>query len=185
MIKLSEFKKLKPKEIDSCNKESFESFLKCIEPVLPNFPENILQHWVYRHFDFFCSDFWWLGYDKLSFRKEKFNKEQILSIQSKKMEMINAFSAGFLSPDSGQRKSYLGQYMWEKKLWPEPIIVLDVINSNLINSKKVCKPFHLLEGHMRLSYMRALIQESFQDVPDEHEVWIATRGVKDQLYTSQ
>lgn len=177
MIDINEFKKLKPKfDYEKYEQEPFEMVYPRIKAVLPNFPLCVIEQWPYRHFLDFCNKYWWLEYDRLTFDKVRFSKNQIMSIGTKFLNTQDYWGDDFINhPEFRVKQTWLGGYMNENKTWPKPVIVLDTCNGKIRESDELCKPLHLLEGHMRLAYMRAFIRYNITGVNDIQEVWLVSK----------
>lgn len=172
MIDLDSFKKLKPNS-NNMVVESFEEALPKFKEVLPNFPECVLEQWTYRHFDNFCSDYWWLDFTELKFERVLFDREKIMEINSKIPDTLNFWGDDFINrPEYRAKNTWLGKYMMENRKWPKPIIVFDTNNNTAELEHELLKPYHLLEGHFRLAYMQALIRYSIDNVQTLHEIWL-------------
>lgn len=175
MIDKKEFVKLRPELYSATQLEPFSKFYDRLKKELPNFPKDILEQWVYRHFSQFCNDYWWLEFDKFQFRKVEFENDKIMKIGSNIMEDLNYWGDDFINESNFRRDTWLGNYMIKNRTWPKPIIVFYSEESNLKIKKALCSPYHLLEGHLRLSYMRAFIKYEEDKIPNKHSVWIATK----------
>ncbi len=177
MLEIEKFRELEPHfDRKAFEYEPFEVVYPRLESVLPNFPKCVLEQWVHRHFSQFCNDYWWIEYDRLVFDKVYFSKEQIMSIGTAILETQDYWGDDFINnPEFRVKKTWLGGFMDEYKTWPKPVIVFDTCNSNIEETKKLFKPFHLLEGHMRLAYMRAFIRRRISGVKDMQEVWLAKK----------
>lgn len=179
MLELSTFEKLKPNSDNPLEVEPFEQVFDRLSKALPNFPKCVLEQWTYRHFQSFCYEYWWLEFDKLTFEKEKFNKKQIMNIGSRILDTQDYWGDDFIeNPNFRMKSTWLGQYMNKHKTWPKPIIIFDTqANTYKENEKSepLSVPYHLLEGHMRLAYMRAFIRHEIEDVSSFHDVWLVKK----------
>ncbi len=182
MIDIDEFRELKPKfDYVTYQLEPFVNVSEKYKKMLPNFPECVLEQWTYRHFDDFCNKYWWIQYDRLVFNKVLFSREQIMSIGTAFLDTQDYWGDDFINnPEFRVKQTWLGGFMNENRTWLKPVIVFDVNNSIIDEEKelkygKLIRPLHLLEGHMRLAYMRALIRYSISGVPDKHYVWLVKR----------
>lgn len=178
MINIEEFEKLKPNfDNNTYELEPFENFYLSYKKYLPNFPKCVLEQWTHRHFNGFCYDYWWIEFDRLVFEKVKFTNKMIMQIGTHMLSTLDNWGDDFINnPNFRIKKTWLGGYMYENKTFPKPIIVFDVENSIDFGGKKdLYKPFHLLEGHMRLAYMRALIRYNVDNIPEIHDIWLSKR----------
>lgn len=144
-------------------KESFNSYKKRVSVLIPNFPENVLEQWLYRHFEFIEPNYLNLDLRKMQFTKEKWGIDKIYN-------MIKSFDG---EPFDGmahhvyETESWLSNYMLTELTWPNPIIVLE--NDNI---EGWGKPYHLMEGHQRLDYFREIYRKEKNTLHSQHELWI-------------
>lgn len=154
-------------QIKSHSNESFEDYKNRVSVLLPNFPENVLEHWLYRHSEHIREDYLNLGLDKMLFTKEYWEPDAIV-------RDINS-AAGSSMDTMGHHlykiKYWLSDYMLTNRTWPNPIIVLK--NETLNNFGK---PYHRLEGHKRLDYFREMYRKEKDTLQKTHEIWVATLG---------
>lgn len=73
-------------------------------------------------------------------------------------------------------KSPLQEYVLEKRKWPLPIMILENKEGQHLNKygKSLSKPFHLLEGHFRLTYLREIYRREQHTLPESFTVWNIT-----------
>ena len=177
MITKEEFKKLKPKEISYLEKEPFEEVYPRLKEAFPNFPKCVLEQWTYRHFNQFDKDYWWLGFHDFIFKLEIWRNEDILNnIGSKIMDTQDYWGDELvLHKNKNRLGTYLGKYFTRNKTWPKPIIILKNDHRfTQADGLPLFDPYHLLEGHMRLAYMRAHIKCKVVGTPEKHDIWVAS-----------
>lgn len=174
MLNLEEFKKMEPKSIqETLELEPFSEVMPRLKLALPNFPLCVLEQWTYRHFIDFCYKYWWLNYDELYFEKVMFDTNKIMEIKTDFLGTQDYWGDDFINnPGFRAEKTWLGAYMNKEKTWPKPIIVFDTQANKYPLEEELFMPYHLLEGHMRLAYMRALIRHKIEGVSEFHEVWL-------------
>ena len=152
----------------------FESVKTELEEALPCFPDDILYQWVYWHNSQFVDDNAFIGLSRFHFEYKRVNCEWVYSVSDENIEVLDYWGEDFLK--GNRNRTWLGEYVHENKTWPNPIIVLDVKSSmledHIIESKHIRGDYFLLEGHLRLAYVRALIRESIANI--SHDVWIAS-----------
>ncbi len=176
MISKEEFRRLKPKEINAYEREPFEEVRPRLERFLPNFPICVLEQWAYRHSEQFDQDYWWLGFDGLTFNLESWANSEIMRLIGSKMLDTQDYWGDELviRKDKMRSSTWLAQYFLTYKTWPKPIIILR--NSLALKNPdghSLAEPYHLLEGHMRLAYLRAHIRHKIEGTPKSHGVWVA------------
>ena len=59
--------------------ESVEEYCKRMKKILPNFPAEVLSQWFYRHTKLDINDYAWLDYRTITFFKEEWSSDLILS----------------------------------------------------------------------------------------------------------
>ena len=176
MLDREHFKLLEPKEIALYTKEPFDEVLPRLQKQLPNFPKCVLEQWVYRHFNDFCNDYWWLGFDGFEFELEFWSSEKIYSeVKSNILDTQDFWGDElFVRKNKLRLTTWLAQYFAENKTWPTPIIVLkNNLSLTRPNGQALAEPFHLLEGHMRLAYLRGAFRNKIEGMPKEHPIWVA------------
>ena len=75
-------------------------------------------------------------------------------------------------------KDWIAEYMYKNGTWNTPIVLLENIDGSIKfgDGERMKAPYHLLEGHKRLSYLNGL--RDLSKALAEHEVWIVnlTKG---------
>lgn len=103
----------------------------------------------------------------MNFRKVKWNTSKIYDeINSYPDNRI--FDLGY-QINEREDKSWLQKYMLNHPTWPAPIIVFQ--NDQCYN---LGKPYHIMEGHLRLSYFREIYREEKDKLLEVHEIWLVT-----------
>ncbi len=165
-MSLDLIKSLKPIGDGTFDKEPFEEYKKRIAPLLPNFPDCVLENWIYRHYSD-INDYSFLCFEKMVFTDEVWSKDDIYNkINSYRPDMID--SLGYQIYER-QDKSWLQNYMLKHLTWPVPIIIYK--NDS---HPKMGKPYHLIEGHLRLNYFRTIYRKEKEILKDDHRIWVVT-----------
>ena len=153
--------------------EPFPNYQDRISKILPNWPACPLENWLYRHFDFVISDYGWLNFRALVFTKTVWKKYDIYTnINSHIIYSIDNLGKQIFT-NSPSMRSWLQEYMIKNNTWPVPIILLNNIQGIMgPENEKYGKPFHLLEGHLRLGYFRNIYKRDKNLLKDSHSVWI-------------
>jgi hypothetical protein len=173
MIFKNQLSVLKPKGHGGPNPEPFDSYFARIEQVIPNFPRSVVQQLIYRHYSDMVIEYAWLLTDvAYSFRRASLPTARIIAeVNTHKMDdVVDPLGQKILSESRGQQ-SWLQEYMLTERTWPTPIIVLD--NRGGMKGPRGQQygvPMHLLEGHLRLGYLRAL-RDSGTELRPNHELW--------------
>lgn len=148
------------------DKEPFDAYKLRVASELPNFPECVLENWIYRHYTQ-INDYSFLGFEKMVFNNELWSKEDIFNnIKSYYADLID--SLGYQIYERHD-KTWLQKYMLEHRTWNVSIIVYQN-NSH----PDMGKPYHLIEGHLRLNYFRTIYRKEKETLQNNHRVWVVT-----------
>jgi hypothetical protein len=167
-------KHLLPIGNDTLEKESFVSYKRRVSSLVSNIPDCVLENWIYRHYSFVVSDYFFLNFNRMQFTKEEWSKEDIAYlIKSYDDSLINDLGYQIYKRND---KTWLQKYMLENMTWPVPIIVLENKETFYLNHRdmKLGNPFHLLEGHLRLNYFREIYRTERESLKDRHLIWKVT-----------
>jgi hypothetical protein len=150
--------------------EPLRTYCRRVRPLIPNFPVSVIVQWLYRHYSCVEFQYRWLDFDKLRFDKQLWPTEKIVSSVRAYEETVveNSRNVIFAYPD----RSRLENHMLRWGTWPRPIIVLDKAGVPPPRGPSLMEPLHLLEGHRRTGYLRAL--HDHQMAKPVHQVWFAT-----------
>ncbi|MBQ2905197.1 MAG: hypothetical protein IJE54_01250 [Peptococcaceae bacterium] len=152
---------------------AIEEFIEKARPFLPHFPDDVLEQWVYENFSIFSSeDRWEIGYDRLRFSEVMITSEMVWDIY----DLPNYYDAGIGYAEICEKTlvTMLSDYMLANGTWPRPIIVLDTENSNADGEYEYLRPYHLLEGHRRLVYLKRMLDSGLA-VQEHHTIWKVIR----------
>lgn len=152
--------------------EKFKEYFQRIHKLLPNWPEEVVKEWLYRHNNQ-IEDYFYLGFHNFKFSLERWENEKIVeAINSHKMDyVIDPLGLQILD----KPYSFLQKYIHKNGTWPSPIIVLKTEDEMILGSKELLgKPYHLLEGHLRLGYIRNLYKNN-KKLKKEHLVYIVKK----------
>ena len=159
---------------DSFDVEPWPHYRERVRLLLPNFPDSVLKQWLYRHYSGAVSDYGWLRLSQLTFRSKTWPTERILTdVGSWEGHGLISQHAERLRSDPDRQQSWLGRRLIEDGTWPVPILVIS-------NHERTCRPdglrlatpFHLMEGHRRMGYLHALVEDKRWTVAAEHELWL-------------
>ncbi|MDB5243145.1 MAG: hypothetical protein JWP57_3770 [Spirosoma sp.] len=149
--------------------------LRMQENYLPDWPPEVLDSWLYFGHGlptlFNTLDLTKLSFTKHIWRKEDIPGEEIVGSNWRFKDEMRSIDHYFVN--SG--KYWIADYMLEHGTWNTGIIILE--NRNPERQLKtgygevLKQPYHLLEGHNRLTILNRLIE--LGKAADEHEVWIA------------
>jgi hypothetical protein len=138
--------------------------------VLPHWPEEVLREWLYRH-PGCMEDYAFLGFGNLRFEKVFWETERI---PGKKAFRDESFCDNFQNVEiRAAENSYdwLAHYMLREGTWNTPIVLLESQKAASMWIEAGLKtPYHLLEGHRRLSFLQGL--KRLNGVLPAHPLWI-------------
>ena len=142
---------------------------------LPHWPKELLVEWLYRH-ERYPFRYAFLGFENLSFRSEVW---PLASIPGREA----FFHPGGFCKFNGvmeyaKQGNWIAKYMLEHGTWNTPVVLLENSDASIqfpsiqFLNGSMKSPFHLLEGHRRLSFLNGL--RDIGKAGREHIVWIAT-----------
>lgn len=153
--------------------ETGEQYAKRIHSeVLPNFPEEVLIEWFHWQ-PRVIEDYAFLNFEKMKFERQVWKVEDLPGREAFRSET----DFDHLSSVFEQRlrdKNWLADNMNRHGTWPTPIILLDNRSGELKfpEGDKLKKPYHLLEGHTRRSFLSVLQADA--RALEEHEVFVVS-----------
>jgi hypothetical protein len=141
------------------------------ESLLPHWPAEVLREWLHRHADF-IEDYAFLGCEKFRFTKVTWELQRIPGREAFRDESFCDNFQNLEARATDNVHDWLAHYMLREGTWNTPIVLLD--NPNPLpewKTRGVKTPYHLLEGHRRLSFLQGLrrLKRAFP----EHQIWIA------------
>jgi hypothetical protein len=152
--------------------EDANEYSKRMLKLLPNWPTEVLIEWLHRH-NKECYRYEQLGFENFIFKKELWHLE---AIPNREAFWNPKFCDNFKDVERRATKSafvdWLAQYMLENGTWNTPPIFLQNESGEIQidGSKYIKSPYHLLEGHRRLSFLNGL--REIGKAHKEHFVWI-------------
>lgn len=172
---VDEMDSLAPHRYGDHHVEPLQSYVERIRPLLPNYPDDVLEQWLYRHWHCVRETWSWLGLHALSFVKVIWPASQIYSqVKSGNQEAIDGWSQQFRR-EHILRESYVGKFMLQHRTWPvPPIVVRNDHGLTMPHGLKLGEPYNLLEGHHRLAYLRSMYEYGSLNPCHVHPLWVAT-----------
>lgn len=163
--------------------ETVDEYCTRMKNVLPNFPDEVLSQWFYRHCRLDIDDYAWLNYSTLKFNKEEWTSEKILSAGVKDNERVQINKKQFEAGDKTLRKERIESYFTLHHTWPIAPILLHNPNDDmsLPNGCTCTSPYHLIDGNNRLGIFLSLFDNCSIDKHQMHFVWIATANSSQEL----
>ncbi|PSW21083.1 hypothetical protein C9I98_03795 [Photobacterium sanctipauli] len=162
---------LEPDGFGARNCEPWAQWRLKAKQALPNFPDDVLKQWVYRHWKGVLCNWGWLDFQSMQFSLEEWSSEQIQSkIQTPHQEVVDKLSSRMQNPI--YQRSWLVQAMQETGTWPvAPIVLHYERDIPMMNGKVLKANYNLLEGHHRLAYLNRLLDDGLPVQPC-HQVWV-------------
>jgi len=157
--------------------ESFESYLLRWPNEYRHVHQAIVETWVYRHWRDFQA---WLPLHPLSWHYEaaSMTNEEILTISHVgDWPQTLCYWGNDLLDGTQRRKTWLGHYMLNNGTTPAPIIVAKHAGQVFHpreRGERMVEPYQIIEGHMRLAYLQAMIRRSHSTLTASHTVLVAT-----------
>lgn len=137
---------------------------------LPEWPAEVLKEWLYRH-QRCISKYAFLGYERFRFKLETW---PLSKIPDRRAFDDESFCDNFVDIEcrAEEPADWLAQYMLRHGTWNTPIIVLDNPGRKHVfpDGRPLKSPYHLLEGHRRLSFLNGL--RKIDRALAEHDVWL-------------
>lgn len=159
--------------------ETIDEYCKRMKGILPNFPDEVLSQWFYRHHRLDIDDYAWIDYPTLQFKKEEWSSEKIFSSGVKNNERVQInkkqFEMGVKTPHTDEIKNNFTQH----NTWPIAPILLYNPNDDMYlpNGYKCTSPYHPIDGNHRLGIFISLFENSLIDKEKTHFVWIARTNI--------
>lgn len=154
------------------NCETWGEWRERAHDVLPQFPDEVLEQWVYRHWKAVLCNWGWLDFQAMQFEKQWWSTEDVLvKIHSPHQDIIKKLTRRMSNPIF--QRSWLVQRMQDQGTWPIAPIVLECSKDLFAtNGRHLIAPYNLLEGHHRMGYLKGLV-DSGQHCEKQHPVWVA------------
>lgn len=134
---------------------------------------NVVESWVHRHWQEFERDWLNRSIDQLVFAQANLTNAEIMHIGhfDEWLETLD-YWGDELFRDQIRRSTWLATYMLTNGTSPVPIIVA-ANSSGLMHPKgATMRSNQLIEGHMRLAYLRGMIRQNHTSLRQSHLVWL-------------
>jgi len=155
------------------NVESFDDYFARWPEELSNFPRDVVENWVHRHWQDFSMHWgdWPLG--EFRFQLESMSNEDIMEIDHVGDWLSTLdYWGDELFRNALRQSTFLAKFMLEHGTTPAPIIVCKNTEGVEHPGTGQMKALQLIEGHMRLAYLRGLNRHRHPSLKDEHQVWL-------------
>jgi|TARA_R110000822_G_C15335419_1_gene495146 hypothetical protein len=162
--------------------EQFGEYRRRWPPELNAFPECLIESWVYRHWAQFRIEWMPQGALNWHYEKKSFSNDQIMQIAHFESDLRTMdYWGDQLFVNRARRGRWLAKHMLEHGTTPVPILVLragaNVRHPRAFEGERILEPYQIVEGHMRLSYLRGMIRHKYSALKENHDVWFATSGI--------
>jgi hypothetical protein len=148
---------------------------------LPNWPVEPLKEWLHRHANQ-MEDYAFLGFEGFQFELETWDLSQIPGREAFKDEQFCDNFQDVEGRAADNQHDWLAHYMLREGTWNTPIVLLDNRRApGFLHEPKLKMPYHLLEGHRRLSFLQGL--RRLGKARAQHTVWIVRRPDNQTLPT--
>ena len=141
---------------------------------LPNWPTEPLKEWLYRHAHD-MEDYAFLGFEGFEFELETWDVDRFPGREAFRDE---GFCDSFQNVEeraAENQNDWLAHYMLKEGTWNTPIVLMDNRRApGFLHEPKLKMPYHLLEGHRRLSFLHGLKRLGL--ARSQHSVWIVRRA---------
>ncbi len=166
-----------PRDWGTFTVESFAEYRARWPKKYSNVPDEVIETWIYRHWREFQI---WLPLRPLDWKYEfkELSSLEVMTIGhvGDWMETLQYWGDD-LFDGTQRKKTWLGKFMLENGTTPSPIIVATDAGGWIHpreRARKMNEPLQLIEGHMRLAYLQALIRRSHPTTKSVHRVALAT-----------
>jgi len=157
------------------NVEPFAAYMDRWPTCYAHVPEAVIETWIYRHWPEFQL---WQSLHPLSWEYEltTMSNDEIMSVSHVKDWPKTLTDWGDDLFDGPFRKNtWLGRHMLKNGTTPAPIIVARDASAWTHPRERVhmAAPNQLIEGHMRLAYLQAMIRRKHENLRSLHTVIVA------------
>jgi hypothetical protein len=140
---------------------------------LPNWPVEPLKEWLHRHADN-MEDYAFLDFEGFEFEPATLDLGQLPGREAFRDERFCDSFQDVEERAAANKYDWLAHYMLKEGTWNTPIILLDNRGlAGFLAEPTLKTPYHLLEGHRRLSFLQGL--RRLRMARPQHEVWIVRR----------
>jgi hypothetical protein len=139
---------------------------------LPSWPDEVLREWLHRHAGGGADKYEFLGFERFRFTRETWPLEKVPGTEACERNWSNFAWSPSLYERATEPYDWLAQFMVERGTWNTPVILLENHEARLTFpwGDLLKHPYHLLEGHRRLSFLERLRHDG-RALP-MHDVWL-------------
>lgn len=166
-----------PTDWGSLDVEPLSSYIKRWPKDLDQVPREVIETWVYRHWGDFLA---WLPLQPFGWHydEKSLSNAEILCISHVgDWPATLEYWGNDLIDGSSRKSTWLGRYMLENGTTPSPIIIAKNAGKFIHpreHGEHMVEPYQLIEGHMRLAYLQAMIKRTASSTKQSHRVLIAS-----------
>lgn len=152
--------------------ESFNDYVARWPRELANFPECVIRNWVYRHWSDFKNLWMNRSIQNFAFSEREFSNAESMQVShvGKWLETLDHWGDELFSKQLRQ-ETWLARYMLANGTTPAPIIVATGAEGLEHPRGGPMQAIQLIEGHMRLAYLRGMIRHAHPPLKPSHAVW--------------
>lgn len=138
---------------------------------LPNWPEEPLLEWLHRHHGYDLETYASLHFERFWFSKERWDLKNIPGREAFRDERFCDSFQDVEVRAATNPSDWLAHYMLKEGTWNTPVILLsNRATGAAVDGRPLKTPYHLLEGHRRLSFLQGL--KCLNKAQPTHEIWI-------------
>ena len=142
---------------------------------LSNFPRCVVENWVHRHWTEFSSHWANRNIHQFEFEDHAYTNEEVMQIgHTGDWSFTLDHWGDELFRNSLRKSTWLASSMLESGTTPAPIIVSPNSGDLQHPSGGMMHPLQLIEGHLRLAYLRGMIRHDHKQLKPAHRVWQVT-----------
>ncbi|WP_057626658.1 hypothetical protein [Stenotrophomonas terrae] len=152
--------------------ESFEDYYGRWPSRFGNFPKCVVENWVHRHWGEFDSRWRDKSPELFEFELVELNNDQVMQVGhiGNWMKELD-YWGDELFRNRIRQSTWLAKYMLSEGTTPSPIIVAPNASGLTHPKGGPMHPNQLIEGHMRLAYLRGMIRHQYAELKPMHSVW--------------
>lgn len=137
---------------------------------LSNWPEEVLKEWLYRHAND-AENYGYLGLPRFRFEAAMWDVNQIPGRDAFEDERFCDDFQNVEERASENKDDWLAHYMMREGTWNTPIVLLrNRKTGGSLEEAGLKSPYHLLEGHRRLSFLQGLKRLNIAKA--QHSLWL-------------
>jgi hypothetical protein len=136
---------------------------------LKHWPEEVLREWLCRHADW-IEDYGDLGFELFRFERVTWD---VANIPGREAFRDEGFCDSFQDVEVRAAQNphdWLAHFMLAKGTWNTPIVLLRTAGNQTKAMEGLRRPYHLLEGHRRLSFLQGL--KRLRKAGPTHAIWL-------------